>query len=93
MRNLKITTLPTAKEAWIDRDMIMLHACFQLLVDFVEKEDGLNHWSYESYKEPMDELRCLYDWWKENKNTISIDDEVADENLIRLVKLKGYLWT
>ena len=42
MRTLKINTLPSVKEqSWCDRDTIMLHACFQILVDWVEKEGGL----------------------------------------------------
>ena len=37
MRILKIDSLPNAKQ-WVDRDHIMLHACFQILQDCVEKE-------------------------------------------------------
>lgn len=73
--------------------MIMLHGCFQLLVDFVEKEDGLNHCNYETYKERIDELQYLYNWWKNNQDTIDIDDKNADEHLMRLVKLRSFLWT
>jgi hypothetical protein len=93
MRTLKIHSLNSVKEGWIDRDMIMLHACFQILIDFVEREGGLNHCNYEVHKESVDELKYLYEWWKENKDTISIDDEVADEHLMRLVKRRGFLWT
>ena len=35
MKYLKIHTL---KKGWRDRDSIMLHAAFQILVDFVELE-------------------------------------------------------
>ena len=60
MRTLKITTLPSVKEAWIDRDMIMLHACFQILTDFIVKEKELHHCNYEFHKETMDEYKYLY---------------------------------
>ena len=94
MRTLKINTLKSVKEApWIDRDMIMLHACFQLLTDFIVKEKGLEHSNYEYYKEHIDECRYLYNWWKENKDTVGIDNPVADEHLMRLVKIRGFLWT
>jgi len=33
--NLKIDSLP---ESWRDKDHVLLHACFQLLSDFVEQE-------------------------------------------------------
>jgi len=93
MRNLNITTLPTVKEGWVDRDMIMLHACFQLLTDFVEKEDGLVHSNYVEHKETIDELTELYTWWKSSYTSVTIDDVVADENLARLVKHRSFLWT
>jgi len=92
MRILKITTLPPAKEAWIDRDMIMLHACFQLLADFVEKEDGLNHCNYEAHKKDIDECKALYDWWK-NVYRIDMDYTIPQEYLERLVKIRYFLWT
>ncbi|HSE99736.1 MAG TPA: hypothetical protein VLA48_02480 [Nitrososphaeraceae archaeon] len=91
MRILKITTLPPAKEVWIDRDMIMLHSCFQLLIDFVEKEDGLNHCNYEAHKKDIDECKALYDWWKENNSDLT--DLEVDEHLMRLIKVRSFMWT
>lgn len=39
IRLLQIKTLPNKQEtSWIDRDTILLHAAFQTLVDFVDKE-------------------------------------------------------
>jgi hypothetical protein len=38
-RLLHIESLPSKRESqWLDRDLILLHAAFQVLVDFVEKE-------------------------------------------------------
>ena len=93
MRILKINSLPKIAEKWVDKDMIMLHACFQLLTDFIVEEKGLEHCSYESHKESIDECKYLYNWWKENKDTVSIDDTVVDEHLMRLIKIRGFLWT
>jgi len=93
MRVLKIATLPSVKEAWQDRDRIMLHGCFQLLIDFVEKEDGLNHCNYEFHKETVDELKYLYDWWKEYIELLIIDEDVEQEHLLRLVKQRTFMWT
>jgi len=94
MRILKITTLNEAKKSWVDRDMIMLHACFQLLTDFIEKENGLEHINYEIHKEIIDEAKYLYDWWKSlPPGRLGIDDTEADEHLMRLVKIRGFLWT
>lgn len=93
MRLLKIKTLKPAKDGWVDKDMIMLHACFQLLVDFIEEENGLEDWANECYKDTVTELKYLYDWWKENSSTVTIDDMIAGENLMRLIKIRDFLWT
>lgn len=93
MRRLDIHTLQSEEDGWVDKDMIMLHACFQLLTDFVEKENGLEHTNYEYYKETIDTLKDLYNWWKTNSKTITIDSEVADEKLALLIKHRGFLWT
>lgn len=35
---MKILKIHTLDKGWCDKDYIMLHAAFQILVDFVEKE-------------------------------------------------------
>jgi hypothetical protein len=97
MRILKIESLPNSKH-WVDRDEIMLHSCFQILKDCVEKEHVDTHCNYEAHKEFVDEVRFLYDWWNERvKKEISPDssDEMKedDEMLIRLMKIRTSLWT
>jgi hypothetical protein len=93
MRILKIKSLQSVKNGWVDKDMIMLHACFQLLENFIVEEKGLHNCNYEFHKESMDECKYLYNWWKDNKDSVTIDDKVADEHLMRLVKIRGFLWT
>lgn len=98
MRMLKIHSLPKAKH-WIDRDVIMLHACFQILQDYIEKEEGDTHCCYEVHKEFVDEVRFLYNWWLKRKETIcnendhKDDDKEDDEMLARLMKIRTMLWT
>lgn len=116
----------------------MLHACFQLLVDYVEKEQPNEITEWDSVTEHSDyakEIKELYEWWK-NRNDLAkewdklhsefpainvfnrkdkcIDKEMLAEyekrvdiilkmeneerkrentNLIRLIKIKDYLWT
>lgn len=97
MRILKIESLPSAK-LWIDRDEIMLHACFQILKDFMEKENHLPIDSEEiNDDENFAEVKFLYQWWN---NRINNDDNYTieqskedDEMLIRLMKIRTYLWT
>lgn len=93
MRTLKINTLKKVSEDWVDRDAIMLHACFQLLVDFVEKEDGLNHCNYESHKESIDDLTGLYEWWTKVFPLGKAEHEEEQEKLLLLIKHRGFLWT
>jgi len=86
MRHLRIKSLPTG---WTDRDEIMLHACFQILTDCVEKENVDTHCSYETHKDFVDEVRFLYQWWLDRKEISDIDDEM----LLRLIKIRKQLWT
>lgn len=94
MRYLKIQSLPKS-DTWIDRDYIMLHACFQILKDAVEKEGVDTHVHYESCKEFVDEVRFLYNWWEERcKEDVWGDDEERDNEMLnRLFKIRQQLWT
>lgn len=94
MRILKINSLPSDKD-WIDRDEIMLHACFQILEDCIEKEHLDTHLNYETHKKLVDEVRFLSKWWKERvkrHRAIETDDE-DDAMLFRLMKIRQSLWT
>jgi hypothetical protein len=104
-RQLLIQTLDTG---WVDRDFILLHACFQCLTDCVEQEKLLNghvSWDHDdTVREVHRELTTLYEWWKRRavalaEKTRVIDalysDDYATDNemLIRLIKVRSYLWT
>jgi hypothetical protein len=93
MRILKIESLEPVSKSWIDRDVIMLHACFQILKDCVEKEQVDTHCNYESHKEFVDEIRFLYNWWIERSKKGLEEDKEDDLMLMRLIKIRGFLWT
>jgi len=90
MRILKIHSLPSVSSNWVDRDEIMLCACFQILSDFIEKEDGLNHCNYEAHKDFVDEARFLQDWFNKRED---INHEEDTQMLSRLMKIRTGLWT
>jgi hypothetical protein len=93
MRVLKIESLPPAKE-WIDRDEIMLHSCFQLLKDCVEKEKVDTDCDYEANKEFVDEVQFLYNWWIKRSKDAGPDNQNEDNDmLLRLMKIRTSLWT
>ena len=96
MRILKINTLESVKiSPWCDRDHIMFHACFQLLVDWAEKEDGLNHCNCSTHKDSVDVLTSLYNWWKsiEDYNSDFEGSEDSQAKLELLIKHRQFLWT
>lgn len=69
MKALKIQTLSTG---WHDRDEILLHGAFQVLVDFVEKEspERVIDWNAtENLRHALKEIKTLYRWWKERRPT------------------------
>lgn len=94
MRILKIESLPPSKD-WIDRDEIMLHACFQILQDCMEKEKVDTHCNYEAHKDFVDEVRFLNKWWKKRKKGERCSDQMKEDDkmLIRLMKIRTSLWT
>ena len=68
MKYLKIHTLK--KGEWYDKDIILLHAAFQLLVDFIEQEkpDEICDWQYdEAHRNAWSEITALYKWWTEER--------------------------
>ena len=95
MRILKIESLRSVAEGWRDRDEIMLHACFQILKDCVEKEHVDEHCNYESHKESIDEIRFLYQWWIKRSVKLITEDQNKEDDLmlIRLMKVRSFLWT
>ena len=93
MRTLKIDSLPNATQ-WFDRSDIMLHACFQILQDCVEKEKVDTHCNYEANKDFVDEVRFLYKWWLTRKSDKEFDNDDEDNEMLnRLMKIRLALWT
>ena len=67
MRLLKIEKLPNSK-VWIDKDLIMFHACFQCLKDFVEKQNFIEYVKY--FEEEVKKEDCSQDtliWFNASK--------------------------
>lgn len=92
---------------WVDRDLLMFHAVFQCLVDFVEKEDPqmarqTHEDVYGRYRESGPEYakKCADDymaikelyWWYKYHDPYRVDGGLT-EKLHQLIDLRGYLWT
>lgn len=63
---MKILKINTLEKGWADSDHLLLHASFQILVDFVEKESPFEivDWSHnEAHINAAKEIRSLYRWW------------------------------
>lgn len=99
---LKITSL---EKGWCDKDFVMLHACFQLLKDCVEKEDLFGRWDTKGNllaASQKRELRKLYRWWlKRHRKEIGVSYSPAGlrgyehdtAKLLQLIQLRHQLWT
>lgn len=97
--HLKINSLD---DQWHDRDEILLHASFQILADFMEKEKPGKSidWSHDKlHRRAWKEMNSLYSWWKKERPTRKspLDnkrllrppfkfEKIEGENLSRLVK-------
>ena len=55
------------RSRWCDKDLVMLHACFQLLVDFLaqEKPQKIVDYTHDRrHREAWKELQALYRYWQ-----------------------------
>jgi hypothetical protein len=89
MRYLNIQTL---EQGYYDRDAVLLHAAFQVLVDFIEKErpDKIIDWNDDqAHKQAWQEIRSLYDWWKNIRPTrrSPLDDKTLGHPPLKFKKL------
>ncbi len=63
---MKMLRIETLEKGWCDKDRVMLHAAFQLLVDFVEKEKPgeIVDWGHDpEHQHAWQEIQALYEWW------------------------------
>jgi len=100
MEPSNILKIDTLDENWQDKDSVMLHACFQLLKDCVEKEKLLDEdtdWEAdEKYRNTKVEIKELYNWWLSYIESDIFDDgnyEKETMMLIRLITIRWALWT
>jgi hypothetical protein len=94
---LKIESLD---EGWRDKESIMLHACFQIMKDCIEKENllgGHTDWDAdEQHRLAKREIEDLYHWWLSYTESDIPSQEGFEEEtkmLVRLVKVRWTLWT
>ena len=100
MEPSNILNIDTLDSNWRDKDTIILHACFQLLKDCVEKEnllDGHIEWDVdEKHRLAKKEIKELYDWWFSYSSSSTSDDEyyeIETKMLVRLITVRWALWT
>lgn len=97
MQPSNILKIESLGDGWCDKDHVMLHACFQLLSDFVEKEMKVN--SYPDWEASVEtknakkEIEELYSWWQEWKKDEQQDHGIENEMLKRLIDVRMHLWT
>lgn len=98
-------SIESLTDGWCDKDYVMLHACFQLLKDCVEKEnlfiDNIDWDADERHRKTKMELEALYNWWLERLKAESSDSLMDDDaqykedDLMfhRLITVRRALWT
>lgn len=100
MQPSNILKIDSLSDGWRDKDSVLLHACFQLLKDCIEKENLLSahiNWEAdEKHRLARAELDQLYRWWQCYREP-EIPDEVSlkleNEMLARLIAVRWALWT
>jgi hypothetical protein len=105
MEPANVLKIKTLSEGWIDPDLLMLHACFQVLTDFLEKENPFRLISWDNDEEHIqakNEIIILHEWWQKRKileeDLPTLNNRFAPQNiedtemLIRLMKVRTFLW-
>jgi hypothetical protein len=61
-----VVRIKTLSKHYVDRDVILEHAMFQIVADFLEQEiDSAAHeWQHEETVETIAKCRELVDWWR-----------------------------
>ncbi len=100
MEPSNILNIDSLDENWRDKDSVMLHACFQLLKDCVEKENLLNghtNWKADKmHRSARKEIEELYNWWLSYIEPDPLQQkthELENKMLIRLVNVRWALWS
>ena len=104
MRPSNLLKIDSLTEEWCDKDEVMLHACFQLLVDCIEKEElltGHTNWNADKkHQNAKTEIETLLSWWKKRKEQNESRDVLCesqyaedDKMLKRLIDVRWALWT
>ncbi|MFN7972997.1 MAG: hypothetical protein U0166_11715 [Acidobacteriota bacterium] len=91
MRTLRVATLGPK---WIDRDEILLHVAFQVLVDFVDKERPAEvcDWNADArHRKAWSEIASLHRWWTKERprRKYPLDDKSIPHPPMRFVKVPG----
>lgn len=91
---MKILKIHTLEKGWCDKDHVMLHAVFQLLVDFVEQEkpDQIVDWNSDPvHKQAWKEIRSLYRWWMQTRpaRKSPLDEKGLKKPPMRWKKIDG----
>ena len=105
MKPANVLRIESLDEDWRDKDVILLHASFQLLHDCVEQEKLFENWGTKgdpTGAKQKRQLRTLYRWWlkrRKRKNEDFLGRSGArryqrdNEQLIKLIHLRRRLWT
>ena len=91
---MKFVRIATLEKGWHDTDVLLLHVSFQLLVDFMEKEQpgkSIDWSSDESHRKTWKEIERLYHWWKHERPTrrSPLDDRKIKRPPFRRMKIAG----
>ena len=91
---MKILKIHTLQKGWSDKDHVMLHAAFQLLVDFMKKEkpDKIVDWNANSeHRHAWKEICALYNWWSQERpaRRSPLDERGLKKPPIRWKKVPG----
>lgn len=102
MKPANVLHIASLDPDWCDKNVVMLHACFQLLSDSIEVEKIFESdvdWEFdEKHRVAKSELLELHEWWKSRSRMNEMDASLGDQDpeddamLARLIRNRWALW-
>lgn len=77
-------------------EAVMIYSMFQCLSDFIIHQDGLNFNYYRKNSKMRREIIELDNWWKNYQIKYwngDRDEKIETKMMIRLIKIRDFLWT
>lgn len=95
-KNIYTQNIIGLKGRFHEVETVIIYSMFQCLSDFIVHQDGLNFNYYRKNSKMRKEIIELDNWWRDYQIKYwngDRDEKVETKMMIRLIKIRDFLWT